>query len=209
MNRGRFIVIEGIDGAGTTTQAGLVAKALAAAGADGIHTTAEPTGGPVGTLIRHVLRGAWETNSGDGTPRHFDRRALALLFAADRLDHLAREIEPNLANGRHVISDRYFLSSLAYQGLDAPSDWITLINGFAPAPDLLVFLDVSVDEAARRIANTRELLEIFEVPHTLRLVDAAYRKAILTLPQDRILVVDGTLAREDITRQIVMAIARD
>src|SRR3989442_1021120 len=100
---GRFIVLEGIDGAGTTTQTVELSVALRKDGRK-VVVTREPSGRWVGQLIREVLVGQ----------KMFPPAAVALLFAADRLDHLEREIKPALAGGEDVISDRYLLSSLAY-----------------------------------------------------------------------------------------------
>ena len=93
---GRLIVLEGIDGAGTTTQ---TSRLVAALGARGVaaHATREPTTGPVGRLLREMLGGAHQP---------VDQTTLGLLFAADRADHLQREIEPELARGTVVVSDR-------------------------------------------------------------------------------------------------------
>jgi dTMP kinase len=106
--RGRFLVLEGLDGAGTTTQARLLADRLRRGGRRA-HLTAEPSGGPVGALLRQVLTRRIGGGEGEG----FDAGALALLFAADRLDHWSAEIDPRLAGGEDVVSDRYALSSLA------------------------------------------------------------------------------------------------
>src|SRR5258705_309057 len=99
-----FIVLEGLDGAGTTTQTERLAAALRARGQT-VLATAEPTDGPVGRLLRRFLSGELE----------IEETAQALLFAADRLHHLQNQIEPTLAGGAIVISDRYYLSNLAYQ----------------------------------------------------------------------------------------------
>src|SRR4051794_5711725 len=104
MTAGKLIVLEGIDGAGTTTQAQRLGKHFGAR----VHVTREPSDGAAGILIRQILRGEYHP---------YDHTALALLFAADRLDHLKREIEPQLQKGVHVISDRYVISSLVYQSL--------------------------------------------------------------------------------------------
>jgi dTMP kinase len=119
------VVLEGLDGAGTTTQGRLLADALRADGRT-VHLTAEPSGGPIGVLVRQVLKR--RIVGRDGAP--FDPAALALLFAADRLDHAAVEIAPKLAAGVDVVSDRFTLSSLAYQGLDlGDMDWVEAVNG--------------------------------------------------------------------------------
>jgi len=153
MNPGRFIVLEGIDGAGTTTQARILeARIRAEFPGRGVSVTAEPSGGPVGSLIRQVLRERVVGTTPGGERVPFDRRALALLFAADRLDHVACEVRPLVDAGWIVISDRYLLSSLAYQGMDAPRDWVAEANRWAPAPDLL--LDLNAEEKVTLILVT-------------------------------------------------------
>src|SRR5262245_58804737 len=117
--RGRFIVVEGVDGSGSTTHTRLLAKALRKRG-HRVHTNCEPTTGPVGGLIRQVLQKRI-TIPGESGPKSLGWSTMALLFAADRLDHLDSEITPALRKGEWVISDRYDLSSLAYQSLTAPS----------------------------------------------------------------------------------------
>src|SRR5690242_1367991 len=121
-----FIVLEGIDGSGTTTQAARLAQTLQARGAR-VHATREPSTGPVGRLLRQALTG---TLVADERPVQLDFCTLALLFAADRMDHVRREIEPALARGEVVISDRYDLSSLIYQSETSPDaeqylPWLT------------------------------------------------------------------------------------
>jgi dTMP kinase len=187
--RGRFLVLEGLDGAGTTTQAAILAKRLAAMGRR-VHLTSEPSRGPVGRLVRRVLKGA--VAGGGGRP--LDQRALALLFAADRLDHVAGEVAPRLAAGVDVVSDRYALSSLAYQSA-ATGDlgWVEALNREAPAPDLTIFLEVRPAVALRRRFAASAEREIYEVPAFQRRVAAAYRRALrrLRARRERVAVVDG------------------
>lgn len=187
--RGRFLVLEGLDGAGTTTQAAILAKRLAAMGRR-VHLTSEPSRGPVGRLVRRVLKGA--VAGGGGRP--LDQRALALLFAADRLDHVAGEVAPRLAAGVDVVSDRYALSSLAYQSA-ATGDlgWVEALNREAPAPDLTIFLEVRPAVALRRRFAASAEPEIYEVPAFQRRVAAAYRRALrrLRARRERVAVVDG------------------
>lgn len=143
---GFFLVLEGIDGAGTTTQATRLTRRFEAAGAR-VLQTAQPSTGPVGVRIREFLR-----QGAQGDP--LDPGAMALLFAADRLDHLARAVEPALKEGRVVVCDRYVLSSLAYQGAFVDVDWVAAINGRARAAHLTLFVDVDVETAhARRVAR--------------------------------------------------------
>ncbi len=173
---GRFIVLEGLDGAGTTTQARLLGDRLRAAGR-AVHVTAEPSGGPVGALIRQVL-----TRRVTGGAGGFDPAALALLFAADRRDHLAVEIAPKLAAGVDVISDRYALSSLAYQGAAlGDMGWVAALNREATAPSATVFLRVRPAVALRRRLAASLDREIYEVDAFQRRVARSYRAALARL----------------------------
>jgi dTMP kinase len=201
--RGRFLVLEGIDGAGTTTQTSELARRLRARGVAAV-ATAEPTRGPVGSLIRLALTD--RLKGGDG--RDFDRAALALLFAADRLDHVATEVLPKLADGSWVISDRYALSSLAYQTLDLPAAFVDAINARAPAPDLTLFLEVPPEIALRRRRGEGSPAEIFERLPIQRRVAAAYRKAIAGgAARGPVRVVDGTLGISAVADDIERLVA--
>jgi len=187
--RGRFLVLEGLDGAGTTTQAAILARRLSAMGRR-VHLTAEPSRGPVGGLVRRALKGAVAGMGG----RPLGQRTLALLFAADRLDHVAGEVAPRLAAGVDVVSDRYALSSLAYQSA-ATGDlgWVEALNREAPAPDLTIFLEVRPAVALRRRYAASAEREIYELPAFQRRVATAYRRALRRLRArgERVAVVDG------------------
>ncbi|MCC6752305.1 MAG: dTMP kinase [Deltaproteobacteria bacterium] len=172
--RGRLIALEGLDGAGTTTQARLLVERLVAAGLPA-YLTREPTDGPIGRLAREALRG------GAGG---VSRATLALLFAADRLDHLAREIQPQLEAGIHVVSDRYVYSSLAYQSLDLDPAWVAELNRHAPDADLTVWLDVVPEVAQTRLAQRGGPREIFDPMEQQRRVAASY-EALLGGSADR------------------------
>ncbi|HUJ27417.1 MAG TPA: dTMP kinase, partial [Myxococcales bacterium] len=124
---GRFIVFEGLDGAGTTTQAKLLAERLQKLGRT-VFLAHQPSDGTVGLLIRQILAGRAATPQADGKLGQVDERVMALLFAADRLDHLNSQIEPRLARGEDVILDRYTLSSLAYQGASVSHEFINAAN---------------------------------------------------------------------------------
>jgi dTMP kinase len=174
---GRLLVLEGLDGAGTTTQAHLLGGRLRAEGRT-VHVTAEPSGGPVGALVRQVLTRRIAGGAGGG----FDPAALALLFAADRLDHHAVEIAPKLAEGIDVVSDRYTLSSLAYQGLALDDlGWVEVVNGRAPPARLTLFLRVRPAVALRRRQAASLDREIFEVSAFQRRVAASYDRGIAAL----------------------------
>lgn len=185
---GRFLVLEGLDGAGTTTQARLLGERLRAAGRSA-HVTAEPSGGPIGALIRQVLARRLV-----GGAAGFDPAALALIFAADRRDHLAVEIAPKLERGVDVISDRYALSSLAYQGA-ALGDmaWVQAVNRQAPSPSLTVFLRVRPAVALRRRRAASLDREIYEVDAFQRRVARSYLAALARLREagERVVEVDG------------------
>ncbi len=178
---GRFFVVEGLDGAGTTTQSKLLEVWLRERAP--VLLTREPTDGPVGRIIRRVLSGD------DDAP---DWRTLPWMFAADRADHLFSEIQPALDAGTHVVSDRYYHSSLAYQSLTLPLDKVASLNDFR-APDLTVYIELSVDVCLARINARGEAKEIFEKRDKLQRIADAYRQVIDFLRQrgDRIQVVDG------------------
>ncbi len=190
---GHFVVIEGIDGAGTTTQTRRLAEALRVKGL-AVHTTREPSDGPLGTMIRQVLTGRLVVPTGAGG-QPLGWGTLALLFAADRLDHLQAEITPNVRDGVTVISDRYDHSSVAYQGVSSEDPsvaaWIRVINGRARRPDLTVVLDVSpsVAHARRRGRSGRQ--ELYEEDALQAKLAEFYRSIEGYFPDDAIVHVDG------------------
>jgi dTMP kinase len=202
-----LIVLEGIDGAGTTTQARLLAEALRLIGKD-VHVTKEPTPGPVGSLIRQILGGGVRLGA------EHSSEILALLFAADRLDHLARAIEPHLAANRIVISDRYDLSSVVYQVVTATAEiptsemaaWLVSLNRFARRPDVTVVLDVPAELAAERLAHRGGEAEIFDELMLQRRLAVTYRHASTLMPDDRIYVIDGTSGEQQVTNRILRAL---
>jgi len=204
--KGRLVVLEGLDGAGTTTQSRLLGERLRAEGRK-VHVTAEPSGGPVGALVRQVLTRRLVARDG----ADFDPGALALLFAADRLDHHAVEIAPKLAAGIVVVSDRYALSSLAYQGL-ATGDvaWIEAVNARAPAADLTLFLRARPEVALRRRQAASLDREIFEVSAFQRRVAASYERAIARLrgSGQEVVEIDGEAPVVVVARAIWAAVRR-
>lgn len=204
-SRGRLIVVEGLDGAGTTTQSRLLGERLEAEGRKA-HVTAEPSRGPVGALVRQVL-----TRRVVGSDGAFDAAALALLFAADRLDHHAVDIAPKLAEGIDVVSDRYTLSSLAYQGL-ATGDmaWVEEVNARAPPADVTVFLRTRPEVSLRRRRAASLDREIFEVSSFQRRVAQSYERAIgqLRAAGQEIVEVDGEASVEIVARAVWTAVRR-
>ena len=184
---GAFIVIEGIDGSGTTTQAAMLAAKFRESGSQ-VVVTNEPSSGPVGSLIRLALtrrvvgasgdvHGA-DPSHADGAPASVDPTTIALLYAADRIDHVRTVVEPARNAGRHVISDRYLLSSLAYQGMTHDAKWVLSINSHAPKPDLTIFLEIDVDTALERMRRSRWTRDVFEHRDVQVAVRDRYEQAI-------------------------------
>jgi dTMP kinase len=128
-----------------------------------------------------------------------------LLFAADRLDHLQREVEPQIATGATVVSDRWYHSSLAYQGTGADRDWIAMLNSRARKPELTIFLAVTPAVAAKRRAEARRREELFEDLRMQEEVDAGYRATIAELRTagERIEIVDGEQSEDAVFSAIV------
>jgi dTMP kinase len=197
VNNGKLLVLEGIDGAGTTTQASRVVEELARAGTD-VHLTREPSGGPIGRLLREML-------AGKHSP--VDATTLSLLFAADRADHLHREVEPAIARGALVVSDRWYHSSLAYQGAGEERGWIRMLNARARKPDLTILLDVPADVAAARRAAASRPEELFDELAMQRRVALNYRDLARTM-EERIVVLDGTKSLDEVAAQ-VLQLARE
>ena len=142
---GCFIVLEGLDGAGTTTQAKKLVAWLNGRGESAVGT-AQPSPGPIGTFIRNVLTGVQCGTDG----RSLTAPALAALFVADRADHLKAVVEPALMAGTHVVCDRYVHSSLAYQGVKNDVNWVASMNEPMRRPDLTIFVKVTPEIAAER-----------------------------------------------------------
>lgn len=198
----KLIVLEGLDGAGTTTQARRLADALAGHGR-AAHVTREPSDGPIGRLIREMLTGGHALPGG----ATIDQATFSLLFAADRVDHLQREVEPALAAGTVVISDRWYHSSLAYQGTGAARAWIRTLNQRARKPDLTIFLRVRAEVAAERRVAAGRAQELFEDLAMQTRVAAGYDEVLTELAAEgeAIAVLDGERALDEVTAAIVAA----
>ena len=186
---GRFIVFEGLDGAGTTTQAKLLGERLQKQGRT-VFVAHQPSEGTVGLLIRQILAGRAATPQADGKLGQVDERVMALLFAADRLEHLGSQIEPRLARGEDVILDRYTLSSLAYQGASISHEFINAANRFARKPDLTLFLYVPASLALDRVRQRGAKLERYETPAQMQLIEREYNRLVGTLAS--VVSIDGT-----------------
>jgi dTMP kinase len=193
-----FIVLEGLDGAGTTTQRERLATRLRDLGLT-VVTTHEPTDGPVGREIRATLRRA---------PGAVDRSCLPWMFAADRADHLSRTVDPALQRGSFVLSDRYLHSSLAYQSLDLPFEDVFALNQRFRVPDLTVFVRVSVETSLSRITARGGVREIFEEREQLTRIAASYERVLERLHTrgDPIAYVDGEASITDVEQAIWRAV---
>lgn len=170
--RGRFVVVEGLDGAGTTTQAERLAAALRSRRGLPVELTKEPTSGPLGAVLRQAIEARLT----------LDPVALALAFAADRADHLFNPVNGVVAAleaGRWVVSDRYVLSSLAYnRGGTVSREWVAELNRHAIAPDLTIFVDVDPEICLERIGGRSSAEELFHSREQLVAVDRNYRELI-------------------------------
>ena len=154
MRRGLFIVIEGIDGSGTTTQSRLLANWISKNGFN-VFLTSEPSEGDIGKLLRAYLKKDTVNPAID-----------ALLFAADRVEH-TEIIKNKLNSGYIVISSRYFESSIAYQSSQGIKiDWIEMINTYAIPPDITIILDappeITIERVKKRNSKTHKNREKFE-----------------------------------------------
>jgi dTMP kinase len=198
--RGRFLVLEGIDGSGTTTQLDRAVAYVAGLGHPAV-ATREPSTGPIGQLLREALLG--RLGMPDGT--RMSGRTMALLFAADRIDHLQREVEPQLAAGTTVISDRYLLSSLAYQAEEAERDWVLGLARGILRPDLTILLDLPIDIAAKRREAAGRPVERYDADSYLAKVAANYRD--LARQDSSVVILDGSATKDEVSEAMRRAIA--
>jgi dTMP kinase len=205
VNEGHFIVIEGIDGSGTTTQCSILAERLVEKGLPA-HTTREPSDGPIGVLIRQILTGRVVVPGRDGA--HAPTWAtMATLFASDRLDHLEAEVIPNLTDGVTVICDRYDYSSVAYQtvsggGDDDISSWVRELNRHARRPDLTLVLDVDPEVAASRRGTRSGSPELYEVDEIQVELAKFYAKIDELFSSDTIRHIDANCGIKGVTAAI-------
>jgi dTMP kinase len=206
---GRLVVLEGIDGAGTTTQAARLADRLRAAGV-AVRATREPSDGPVGTLVRQILTGRIIVPGG----RAPGWATMALLFAADRMDHVESEIEPFVASGGVVVSDRYDASSLGYQSVSSGAEvreavgWIRSLNRYVRRPDLTIVLDLSSDVAAERRLHRGEAAQLYEQNEVQRALSVFYRDLAEHMPEDRVVVIDAAGTVDEVHARVWAAYER-
>jgi len=194
-SRGKFIAVEGIDGAGTTTFAQGLTAVLSGHGLQ-VHRTAEPSGGPIGRLLRELLR----------SPETPDPAVYALLFAADRRHHWLTEIRPRLDQGAWVITDRYVLSSLAYQGIGEDVAWVSTLNARAPLPAVTFFLDLPYEVAQARIHGRGGVRENLEDADFQEKVALRYRELARTFGSS-LVTLDATQQPQPLVRAAVRELA--
>ena len=202
MKKGLFFAFEGIDGSGKSTQIKYLMERLREHGLR-CHETREPSEGPVGTMVRQILTGRMKA----------DGRVISGLFAADRLDHLTNEVNglcKEIDRGITVVTDRYYFSSYAYNGVDMDMNWVMECNRFSAEllrPTLNIFLDIPVDTALERISKNRLHTELYEKEERLLAVRKNYFKAFeLTKDTERVAVIDANAAPEVVARRVWEAV---
>ena len=194
-----FVVFEGIDGAGTSTQ---LKRLLAGKYRDRLEVSAEPTESVTGKFLRQVLSGSVKV----------DARTCAYLFAADRAEHLWGSsssdclIEQKCSEGKVVISDRFLFSSLAYQGVTCGEELPRVLNGQFPLPEFLFFFKIDPKISLERIQN-RDVIEIYEKLDFLQATEKRYEDIIREY-QDKntgmnIIIVDATKSPDEVEKQIL------
>ncbi len=191
--KGLFICVEGLDGCGKTTQTKLLVRKLRKIGWDAVYT-AEPSRGKIGQFIKKYCL-------------HGEKRTFpiveALLFAADRFEHVEREVIPALNEGKIVVSDRYVYSSLAYQGATGLDlKWIEMINEHAIRPDLAIFVDVEPEAVIKRLKPKKSVMENLE---TQRKVREVYVKFV---EKGELVRIDGNKSKKEVADDILKVVLR-
>jgi dTMP kinase len=190
--KGSFIVIEGLDGSGKTTQAKILVRKLKES--HGAVFTAEPSQGKTGRFIRNrILYGE----------KRSPITVEALLFAADRIEHINNEVLPKLEEGRLVICDRYTYSSLAYQGSAGLSlDWIKVINQNALKPDLSLFIDVDPEVVLSRLKRKKSVMENLKTQQKVREIYLEFVK------NGELKIIDGDKPKAEVAREVVDVVTK-
>lgn len=197
--KGRFIVFEGLDGSGKTTQLYLLEQELARLGRK-VFVTREPTDAAVGGLIREALSGQTARPASE----------LAALFLADRIRHNTNPvngIRRYLDDGVDVLCDRYYYSTLAYQAAESDLEWLIACNCGCPdilRPDLCLFLDLDAELCKQRVDSGRAYLEIFEQSAgQLETIRRGFMEAFALLPEEEtIVVVDAARPVQEVAQEI-------
>lgn len=198
MQRGKFIVFEGIDGSGKSTQVKLLTEGLKAEGKS-VYQTFEPTNSPIGSVVRNILYGRIDA----------DEKTMAALYLADRLDHIQNDTNGMLKQlevGKHVISDRYYFSSYAYHVPHVSLDWVIDANSICAEllrPDLIIFIDISTEISLERLTKGRASLDKYENFERISTVRKNYFAAMKRFEGiENIVIVNGNQSMEAVTNDI-------
>ena len=203
--KGLFIVIEGVDGSGKSTQASLLADYLRGLGRR-VHHTAEPTESGLGGMVRDGLGGEH--------PRTTEE--LAAMFLADRVAHNVSPksgIKQYLESGTDVVCDRYYYSSLAYQGVDGALQWVADMNLNSPViekPDICVFIDLDPEKCLEHIRAGRSHFEIYEENSAI-IAETRRRYGIvfeMLKGRDNIVTVDGARTPQEVSADVIAAVSK-
>jgi len=188
--KGVFVCIEGLDGCGKTTQTKLLVRRLRR-NYDAVYT-AEPSSGKIGRFIkRHCLHGE----------RRSSGVVEALLFAADRFEHVENTVLPALQKGKIVVSDRYVYSSLAYQGATGLDlEWIWKINEQSIRPDLAIFIDVRPETVVQRLKPKKSVMENLETQRKVREVYVEF------VEKGDLVRVDGNKSQREVAGDIATVV---
>ncbi|MEL7020601.1 MAG: dTMP kinase [Bacteroidota bacterium] len=187
MKKGKFIVLEGVDGSGKSTQSAILRQRIQDAG-HRVHATFEPTNGPIGSVLRNILTHRIEA----------DEKTIAALFLADRLDHIQNKqngLLHQLNQGIHVVCDRYYFSSYAYHSTHIDMEWVIQSNALCAEllrPDLNIYIDIQPQTSMERIAQGRTSKDLFENLERITKVHAGYSTAFERLQnEEHIIKLDG------------------
>lgn len=201
---GKFIALEGIDGAGKSTQVQKLIQRLSTSGMR-CYETREPTDSPIGSLIHQIMTGRIQA----------DNRVIAGLFIADRIDHLTNQTDgilQKIQDGITVVTDRYYFSSYAYHGVDLDMDWVIRGNSISAEvlrPTVTIFLDVPVQKALERISRGRFHTELFEKEERLTKVREKYFEAFERLRDvEEVVIVDADGDVDQIAERVWDAAAK-
>ena len=186
----KFIVFEGLDGSGLSTQSFELRNFLILQGYK-VVLTKEQTDGLVGGLIKACLKKEWKTSL----------LALQLLFTADRAHHLDMEVEPALADGKIVLCDRYFFSTIAFGGLQVEKDFLKKINSKFRVPDITFILDCPPEVCLERINKGRFSHELFEEKEKMEKIRANYIRLAKEFPN--VHIVDANRTPSEIQKEII------
>jgi len=198
MKKAKFIVFEGIDGSGKSTISNLLFEKLNSEFGN-IQKTFEPTDSPIGSVIRNILNKRIIA----------DEKTIGALFLADRLDHIQNPLTGilnYLKKGINVISDRYYYSSYAYHVPALSLDWLINANKVCAdllRPDIVFYLDISVDESMKRLSKSRQFHDLFETKEKIAQVAKNYKQAIEKEgKKDNVVIINGQRPIEEIFDEV-------